>query len=119
MIKGLVSGMQAARAAGTERLHIGGCVLLALSAVLSGCGGKETDPKIEARLAAVEAKAASADRRAREAVNAVRQSNPSAVANFGPDTGFGEEQEASPYVDPGSGGFEGGSEVPESPAIGQ
>ncbi|MFN3423313.1 MAG: hypothetical protein ACK40C_01270 [Novosphingobium meiothermophilum] len=119
MSNSLVSAMPVAKSAGTERLHIGACALLALSAVLSGCGGKETDPKIEARLAAVEAKAASADRRAREAVNAVRQGNPAAVANFGPDTGFGDEQDANPYVDPGNGGFEGGSEVPESPAIGQ
>lgn len=91
--------------------------LLSLAVMLSGCS-KEHDEKLEARLAALEAKADAAEQRSRQALNMAAQSNPAPVADVGTDPGYGEAQDPGVTDDsPDSALFDNTIEAPVAPAI--
>lgn len=92
------------------------CAMM-LALALSACS-KEHDEKLEARLAALEAKADAAEQRSRQALSMAAQSNPAPVADVGTDPGYGEGQDPGVTDDsPDSAVFDNTIEAPIGPAI--
>lgn len=54
---------------------------LSLTSLLGGCGGSPSEQQMEARIAALEAKAEAADKRSRRALSMAAEANPAAHLN--------------------------------------
>ncbi|MBB4615553.1 hypothetical protein [Novosphingobium taihuense] len=92
--------------------------LVALSAILGGCG-KATDEKLEARLAALEAKADAADQRSRQALSMAATGNPAPAPEGGGEPIYGEAADNGGVTDdsPDSAIYDNTMESPPGPAI--
>lgn len=92
--------------------------LLTLSAILGGCG-KGDDEKLEARLAALEAKADAAEQRSRQALSMAASGNPAPAPDSGGEPTYGDAVDNGAVTDdsPDSAIFDNTVEAPPGPPI--
>ncbi len=104
--------------AGRRTLRAAVPALVALAALLGGCG-KAADEKLEARLAALEAKAEAADKRSREALSMAATGNPAPAPDAGGEPIYGEAADNGGVTDdsPDSAIYDNTIESPPGPAI--
>ncbi|MFN3456010.1 MAG: hypothetical protein ACK4Z8_00365 [Novosphingobium sp.] len=92
--------------------------LAVLSALLGGCG-KGSDEKLEARLAAIEAKADAAEQRSRQALSMAATGNPAPAADSGGEPIYGEAADNGAVTDdsPDSAIYDNTIESPPGPPV--
>lgn len=78
---------------------LAGCLALICTALAVGSCGKGNDEKLEARLAALEAKAEEADKRSRQALSMAATSNPAPMADSGSVDSFGDPADSGEVTD--------------------
>lgn len=104
----------------TSRLRslVAGLALLGPALALSGCG-KSEDPQLEARLAALEAKAEEANKRSQQALSMAATSNPAPMMDSGSADAFGEPADNGAVTDgsPDSAIYDNTVEAPAGPPI--
>ena len=103
---------------GRRTLRVAVSAIAALSALLGGCG-KGADEKLEARLAALEAKADAADKRSRQALSMAATGNPAPAPEGGSEPIYGEAADNGGVTDdsPDSAIYDNTIESPPGPAI--
>lgn len=92
--------------------------LVVMSALLGGCGSS-TDEKLEARLAALEAKADAADKRSQQALSMAATGNPAPAPDSGGEPVYGEAADNGGVTDDSaeSAIYDNTIEAPPAPAI--
>jgi hypothetical protein len=105
---------------GSGRLMtLAGCAALVTTAMTLGGCGKSNDDKLEARLAALEAKTDEADKRSREALSMAATGNAAPMMEGGSDENFGEPVDQGEVTDtsPDSAIYDNTIESQPGPAI--
>lgn len=97
---------------------LAGLALLGPALALSGCG-KSADPQLEARLAALEAKADEANKRSQQALSMAATSNPAPMMDSGSADAFAEPADNGAVTDGSADSaiFDNTVEAPAGPPI--
>lgn len=105
-------------AAGRRAPLVASLAPLGLILALGGCGSSENE-KLEARLAALEAKADAADKRSRQALSMAATNNPAPVVESGTTDSFGEPSSSDEVTDGSADSaiYENTIEAPAGPPI--
>ncbi|MGV3512043.1 MAG: hypothetical protein ACO1OX_08585 [Novosphingobium sp.] len=105
-------------ATGRLRPLLASLALFGPALALVGCG-KSSDDKLDARLAALEAKAEEADKRSRQALSMAATSNPAPMSDSGSVDPFGEPADSGEVTDgsPDSAIYDNTIEAPPAPPI--
>ena len=105
-------------AAGRRAPLVASLAPLGLILALGGCGSSDNE-KLEARIAALEAKADAADKRSRQALSMAATSNPAPIVESGTTDSFGEPSLSDEVTDGSADSaiYENTIEAPAGPPI--